>query len=293
MQALPAITAHALVGAGSASLVFALLNIRKIARGLAPQQSLLRWHLLTAIVVFLIFEYLFYLFAQMAAGTADLFVATVFFFTGCFVNIIVRLSFETTFDLQRLEELELQSITDPLTRLYNRRYLDRSLADAVSFAHRYQLPLSVLLIDADHFKKINDSHGHHTGDLALIALATTISSTVRENDIVARYGGEEITVMTPNTSIDRAVELAERLRRNIEQSTTVPSGIKGDPEPVRLRVSIGVACLGEQVRDAKSLLNSADEALYHAKLSGRNQVSIAVPQPPRAPVADMAPAEVV
>ena len=111
----------------------------------------------------------------------------------------------------------------------------------------------------------------------MIALAQTISDTVRENDIVARYGGEEITVMTPNTSIDHAVELAERLRRKIEALTAVPSGIKGDAEPVPLRVSIGVACLGKTVTDAKGLLSSADEALYHAKLSGRNQVSIAVP----------------
>ncbi|MGI9286173.1 MAG: GGDEF domain-containing protein [Pseudomonadales bacterium] len=277
MQSLPTFIAHALVSVGIGILTIALMSIRKLARGLAPQNALHKWHLLTAIVVFLIFEYIIYLAVQLNAGEADIFLSTIFFFTACFVYIVGRLSFETTFDLQRLEVLEHESITDALTKLYNRRYLDSSLADAVSFAQRYNLPLSVLLIDADHFKQINDTHGHHTGDLALIALAETITETVRENDIVARYGGEEITVMTPNTAIDHAVELAERLRRKIEASTAVPSSVKGDTEPVPLRVSIGVACLGKTVTDAKTLLNSADEALYHAKLSGRNRVSVAVP----------------
>lgn len=277
MQALPTFVAHALVVAGIGILIIALMSIRKLARGLAPRHDMQKWQLLIAIVVFLVFEYFIYLAVQLNAGAADIFLSTIFFFTACFVYIVGRLSFETTFDLQRLEVLEHESITDALTKLYNRRYLDRSLADAVSFSQRYKLPLSVLLIDADHFKQINDTHGHHTGDLALIALAEAITDTVRENDIVARYGGEEITVMTPNTSIDHAVELAERLRRKIEASTAVPSGIKGDTEPVQLRVSIGVACLGPTVNDAKTLLNSADEALYHAKLSGRNRVSVAVP----------------
>ncbi len=277
MQSLPHFTAHALVVAGIGILIIALRSIRKIARGLAPENALYKWHLLTAIVVFLIFEYCIYLAVQLTAGAADIFLSTIFFFTACFIYIVGRLSVETTFDLRRLQVLEHESITDALTKLYNRRYLDRSLADAVSFAQRYKLPLSVLLIDADHFKQINDKHGHHTGDLALIALAKTISTTVRENDIVARYGGEEITVMTPNTSIEHAVELAERLRRKIEASTAVSSAKNGEAEPVPLRVSIGVACLGDKVDDAKALLNSADEALYHAKLSGRNRVSIAVP----------------
>ncbi len=279
MQPLPNLIAHALVIAGIGILIVALRSVRKIARGLAPQSALYKWHLLTAIVVFLVFEYCIYLAVQLTAGTADIFLSTIFFFTACFIYIVGRLSIETTFDLRRLEVLEYESNTDALTKLYNRRYLDRSLSDAVSFAQRYKLPLSILLIDADHFKQINDNHGHHTGDLALIALAQTIVHTVRENDVVARYGGEEITVMTPNTSTKHAAELAERLRRKIEASTAVPAGKKGDPEPVPLRVSIGVASLGAQVTDAQALLKGADEALYHAKLSGRNRVSIAVPLP--------------
>ncbi len=277
MHALPTFIAHALVVAGIGILVVALTSIRKLARGMAPHDDMRKWQLLIAIVVFLVFEYFIYLVVQLNAGVADIFLSTIFFFTACFVYIVGKLSLETTFDLQRLEVLEHESITDALTKLYNRRYLDRSLADAVSFSQRYNLPLSILLIDADHFKQINDSHGHHTGDLALKALAKTITDTVRENDIVARYGGEEITVMTPNTSIDHAVELAERLRRKIEALTAVPSSVKDDAEPVPLRVSIGVACLGQTATDAKTLLSSADEALYHAKLSGRNRVSVAVP----------------
>ncbi len=277
MQFLPNFIAHALVIAGIGILIVAMRSIRKIARGLAPQDALYKWHLLTAIVVFLIFEYCIYLAVQLTAGAADIFLSTIFFFTACFIYIVGRLSIETTFDLRRLEVLEYESNTDALTKLYNRRYLDRSLADAVSFAQRYKLPLSVLLIDADHFKQINDNHGHHTGDLALIALAETIADTVRENDVVARYGGEEITVMTPNTAIEHAVELAERLRRKIEVSTAVPAGKNSETETVPLRVSIGVASLSTKIQDAKSLLSSADEALYHAKLSGRNRVSIAVP----------------
>ncbi|HYA37340.1 MAG TPA: GGDEF domain-containing protein [Candidatus Methylomirabilis sp.] len=171
--------------------------------------------------------------------------------------------------------LEQESVTDSLTEIYNRRYLERHLADEIARASRYRTPLSVLLMDVDRFKRINDTHGHPIGDIVLKGLARVIVNTAQVTDIVARYGGEEIIVLAPNTPRKTAQNLAERLRVKIETASfAIPDQAGKRTAALRVTVSIGVACYGPDIRDPRALIRRADEALYEAKGAGRNRVAV-------------------
>lgn len=166
------------------------------------------------------------------------------------------------------------SITDELTGLYNYRYLQQRLDDEIERARRYGRSLSLLMLDADDFKGFNDTHGHIAGDNALAEMARVFRSAVREIDIVCRYGGEEFSVILPETDAEGAFVVAEKIRE------AVSSHLFADGEGVRrvrLTVSIGLATYPSGAADQEELLRMADDALYAAKNTGRDRV--------RAPVA--------
>ncbi|HEX9162658.1 MAG TPA: diguanylate cyclase [Thermoanaerobaculia bacterium] len=164
--------------------------------------------------------------------------------------------------------LELLSITDGLTKLYNHRYFQDELARAFEESQRYQRPLSMAMIDIDFFKKVNDTHGHAVGDEVLKGAAQLYKDSVRSTDLVARYGGEEFAVMMPETELQDGITFAEKIR-NLIESTAVET----QAGPLHITVSVGVAAVPlSRVRTAKDLIIAADRALYRAKRSGRNQV---------------------
>jgi len=172
------------------------------------------------------------------------------------------------------ERLVISGLTDPLTKLHNRRYLDRRLDEELARASRYKQPLSCLFIDADHFKQINDNHGHQVGDMVLRELASRIRSKLRASDIATRYGGEEFALLLPQTSLEEALLLAERVRLEVASSPISLS----DGKIMRLTVSIGVSealpMPGKTQRKSigQQLLADADRALYLAKANGRNRI---------------------
>ncbi len=170
------------------------------------------------------------------------------------------------------QELERLATHDPLTGLYNRRELEQQLKDELARAIRYQRPLSLLWLDVDHFKRINDRHGHQAGDEVLRSLSRMLQSRVRAIDYVARYGGEELVIVLPEVDENESVEMAERLRRMIE---TNPIPIAGDVK-VTVTVSIGVATFPAHGNETAQLFKKADEAMYRAKQQGRNRVVKAV-----------------
>jgi len=184
---------------------------------------------------------------------------------------------------QVVDELRALSTTDELTRLANRRALGRRLDREIERAERFGHPLAVVAIDIDFFKILNDTAGHPTGDAALRVVAASLVAGVRRIDTVARMGGEEFLVLLPETALDEARVVAEKLRERIE-SETVPGG--ATQPGGRLTISLGVAALlpGET---AEALLARADEALYAAKRHGRNRVELhaglplSMPVPPR------------
>jgi diguanylate cyclase (GGDEF)-like protein/PAS domain S-box-containing protein len=173
------------------------------------------------------------------------------------------------------------SLHDPLTGLYNRRILEGRITEELNRAERYQRCLSIFMLDLDHFKLVNDTHGHQNGDIALCHLAQLLESSIRKTDYVARYGGEEFIVVLPETPLSEALELAERLCDKIAaQQIPIDSH-----QTIQLTVSIGVSCFPEHHHTWKGLIKSADLAMYSAKTAGRNQVKAAkdIPSSPASP----------
>ncbi|MDB4908370.1 MAG: hypothetical protein JWO05_3154 [Gemmatimonadetes bacterium] len=176
-----------------------------------------------------------------------------------------------------IEEVTQRSRTDALTGLRNRRDFDVQLERLLSESDRFGQPVSLIICDVDHFKAVNDGHGHEAGDAVLRRVAKILQDGVRTVDVCARYGGEEIAMLLPQTSTQGAVELADRLRRAIAQHPLEWQGTA-----VAVTASFGVACYPETARGRDSLFPSADRALYEAKSAGRNCVKSAGSTPDRA-----------
>ncbi|MES2564441.1 MAG: diguanylate cyclase [Pseudomonadota bacterium] len=171
-------------------------------------------------------------------------------------------------ELQRvLAELREQAMTDPLTGLYNRRYFSDALNRELAKASRTGGPVSVILMDLDLFKKVNDTWGHAAGDAVLKAVGALIRKGVRGSDIAARHGGEEFAMLMPQTSGAVVVQRAEAMRREIEAMEVAFVG-----ENLRVSASFGVAEGGAHTASPADLMTAVDEALYAAKAAGRNQV---------------------
>jgi diguanylate cyclase (GGDEF)-like protein len=181
----------------------------------------------------------------------------------------------TLASLQFRENLRQQAIRDPLTGLFNRRYLVESLFQSIGRAERQQTPLSALMIDIDDFKRFNDTHGHDTGDLVLQRVAGAMQQCTRKEDTLSRYGGEEFCLVCPDLS-DKDVEvLAERLCEQVRRLTLEIDGANINT----ITISVGIAIYPDHGRNGEDLLREADEALYRAKALGKNQALLAAKQP--------------
>jgi diguanylate cyclase (GGDEF)-like protein len=175
-------------------------------------------------------------------------------------------------------KLEEQSITDGLTGLKNRRLFDERLEEEFRRAQRYADPVSLIMIDLDHFKQVNDRFGHQMGDLVLREAAACIRASIRDPDICARYGGEEFAVILPKTHLSGALAVAERIWRELGTKVyhqEIPEGGRAEPVDVRVTASIGLAFFpSKDITSAALLVKFADEALYQAKHSGRNTICL-------------------
>ncbi len=168
------------------------------------------------------------------------------------------------------KDLEKLSLTDDLTGLYNHRAMQKRLRDEFRRAQRYNEPLSIIMIDADHFKKVNDRHGHQFGDFVLNELAQIIQRCVREIDIVARYGGEEFLVILPQTHFSGSLMVADRIWRTIGANTFT----RGD-NTHRLTASMGISFFpNKNINTVEQLVSFADSALYQAKREGRDRICL-------------------
>ncbi|MEW6777671.1 MAG: diguanylate cyclase [Bdellovibrionota bacterium] len=169
------------------------------------------------------------------------------------------------------QRLEVMSNTDGLTKITNRRHFMEVFELEFLRAERYRASLSYVMIDIDHFKKINDKHGHQVGDQALIAVAGVLKEGLRKHDIAARYGGEEFALLLPETDLAGAQVVAERYRKRIEDTPVASAG-----DSLHLTASLGISCFPrEDVSNIDDLIRLADAALYEAKNQGRNRVVVA------------------
>ncbi len=187
--------------------------------------------------------------------------------------LVVAICLENSLNQERLKQVGL---TDPLTRVNNRRFFDQRLNEEVATCARYPAPLICMFFDIDHFKQVNDTLGHQAGDTVLLQVAGLMGSQLRPNDILCRYGGEEFVTLLPNTSLEVAFEVAQRIRQLVERHSFQLDSIKS----TRITISIGIAALSSSPgltpeTASRSLLRAADEALYRAKDNGRNRVELA------------------
>lgn len=171
-------------------------------------------------------------------------------------------------DRLRIRELTDHANIDGLTGLYNRRWLDNTLARLLEQTRKDSMPFTILFIDVDNFKPYNDTHGHESGDRALIALSEVLKTTSRPYDFPTRYGGEEFLILLQNTEAEIGIRIAERLRQAVEEKSVVSSD--GTPLP-GITISIGLAT-SEADSTPKSLIAAADSRLYQAKRTGRNRL---------------------
>jgi len=165
------------------------------------------------------------------------------------------------------KKLMEMNIKDALTGIYNRRFLETKLKEEFERHRRYSTEFSVIMFDIDYFKKVNDKYGHQCGDFILKSVSSRISSIIRNVDYLARYGGEEFCCLLPETSLESAMNVAERFRKAImEQENSFDGTI------IKVTISLGVAEIREGINSPQMLLKKADEALYKAKREGRNRV---------------------
>src|SRR5690606_18565565 len=188
------------------------------------------------------------------------------------LGIMAAFALENTANRARLVRSVL---TDPLTGWNNRRYLEARLREEIARCRRSRAPIACLMIDVDHFKKVNDRFGHLAGDEVLRGVARRIAKQVRSSDVAARYGGEEFVILLPGTDAQAASALAERIRAAVAAQ---PFELGGGREPLPVTVSVGVAECGPELPDGdaagEALVARADAALYAAKAGGRNMVVV-------------------
>jgi diguanylate cyclase (GGDEF)-like protein len=170
-----------------------------------------------------------------------------------------------------VQKAEALSVTDDLTRLYNSRFLNLVLRREAKRASRNGRPVSLLFLDLDGFKQVNDQHGHLAGSRALVEAAAIIRGCARETDVVARFGGDEFSLILPDTGVEGAAAVASRIRERLSAARFLAS----DGLSVHLTASVGVATLPDVASDAEQLLKAADTAMYKVKAAGKDGIHIA------------------
>jgi diguanylate cyclase (GGDEF)-like protein len=268
---MPNIVLQLIIVSGIILLLSALVPIKRICAMLPSGATRTTWVCLGSLICLSSAGYLLFLWINSQEGPdhhEDWLVSLVFLSAATVVFIVCLLSHSTAKDVSRIASLERAATIDPVTELFNRRHITSLLAKECTRSAHDKSPLSILLIDIDRFKKINDTYGHQTGDYVLKELATLIASVEWPLRTVGRYGGEEFLVVLPNTSASQAAQVAECVRSTAESASIALNG----EQIVSPTVSIGVSTAYGWQESPGDLVAIADEALYTAKTTGRNRV---------------------
>jgi diguanylate cyclase (GGDEF)-like protein len=183
-------------------------------------------------------------------------------------NTVLKFSLQDELEEQFQKSIYESATRDGLTRVYNKKYFLDTLRKEFAYCLRHRVPLSLLMVDVDHFKKINDTYGHQAGDYVLARIAQRVADTIRVEDLFARYGGEEFALMLRESTDDQALICAERIRRAVDATEFSYGG-----SPIKVTISVGVATLTDSdYVQPEDLIAAADKYLYRAKRGGRNRV---------------------
>jgi diguanylate cyclase (GGDEF)-like protein len=181
---------------------------------------------------------------------------------------ILKFTFHDSLDESFQRQMYESALRDGLTKIFNKKYFQDRLESEFAYAVRHSSPLSLVMFDIDHFKKINDTYGHLAGDYALVTLTQVVAQTIRQEDVFARYGGEEFAVICRGVDLQGATQFGERIRRLVQAQLFVYQDVE-----IRVTISVGVATVPDVgMREPAELIALADEALYEAKRSGRDRV---------------------
>jgi diguanylate cyclase (GGDEF)-like protein len=195
--------------------------------------------------------------------------------TKAFNSMAARLEENLAQQTRLQQNLKELAITDDLTGVYNRRELLRLLYQEFRRAKRFQRPLSIIIFDIDHFKRVNDQYGHLLGDQVLAWSTNLIVSNTRTTNFIARYGGDEFVILLPETNSQNAYYAAERLRKKVSETAFNTLDKNEEPLKITITISLGIAELTEETGSTQDFFAQADQALYKSKHSGRNQTQIA------------------
>lgn len=185
-------------------------------------------------------------------------------------EVVEQIKESTSVLMEQKEDSERKAIMDQLTGCFNRRYFETRMDEELNLAKRFRNKMCLIMFDIDHFKKVNDTYGHQAGDTVLIEVAAAAKGCLRGADYLCRYGGEEFAVIMPETSVDEAHEVAERMRKQMEEHA-----FYGGNTLINITISLGIAEYPEHAIIKEKLIESADAALYAAKHGGRNNTKIA------------------
>jgi diguanylate cyclase (GGDEF)-like protein len=272
---MPRLLAEALVLIGAFLLVLGLIPATSLVAKMSNETlrhgwRAVQWTILAYIVGYSVYIVVFW---QRHETWFDVVAPAVLFATAFLVKHLMQLTLHTVDEAGKKASLARDGITDALIGVYNRQYLEHRLSEEVARARRHAVPLAVLLIDIDHFRRVNEKWGRDVGDHVLTYLGQILMAGVRESDVVARFGGEEILVIAPSATVEEGLLLADRLRVAVEtENLAFGSGLGSNPE-LQVTVSIGVAALEPGEDQWQVMVARAEAAVTKAKFAGRNRVA--------------------
>ena len=257
---------------GIIMLLDSLVLVRKIIRHLPHGCSNRHWHIMSGLIVLFVMGYtvfmLFFLDQKI-----NMIVYGILFFSAIYVWLSSFVSLQTTIDLSRIEDLELQTFTDYLTGVYNRRFMYLHLNEELLKAKRYNFELSIILFDLDSFQWLNDEYGIEAGNQVLVEICILVNTHLRDADILSRYSSNAFLIITPNTGINKARLLAERLRTDIETHLFLKGTEKFQSIELNITASFGLAFFRDCNNNLETLIGAANKNLYLAKNDGRNRIA--------------------
>jgi diguanylate cyclase (GGDEF)-like protein len=267
------IVARICVVLGVCVLITALVPIRNLIRTFPNGKVRLSWILLIVLTLFFVAGYAVYgiVFLANPQGNVDLIVPVIFLSVSIFVLLSSILSLSTARDIRRVTMLEQENVTDPLTGIFNRRYLDRLVQEEFVRAQRYQQPLSIILITLDNFTAVNQEYGHVAADCALVSFTRMLESVIRPGDVIARYAGVEFMVVATNTTGSEAYALAEKIRETADTHALEMVDEFKKQLSIRMTNSIGVVSYDKKFENAQAFVDCAGQMMDQARREGHNR----------------------